>query len=155
MLYGVMIGDNAVIVTDSKHGKPIVSMEEIDVPSGYHSEQRWVDNGDALISYYDIVPNEGTTEQAAVLLAQMQFQTLPDNLAYELRALAPAYQAGTTYEAGVRFKDKGNLYRADETFTAPYGVKPQDDTVPCTIINPTVPPTSTDSSQQTDTSQSV
>lgn len=118
MLYGVLIGDNRVMLTDASHGKPIVAFDETEPPVGYHNEARWTDAGTHLVCAYDLAPDEGTPEQAALALSRMQFQSLPDDAAVELRALAPEWIAGQTYTAGLRYLYKGELYKCLQTHVA-------------------------------------
>ena len=59
----------------------------------------WVDTGTQLMLVYDVLPDEGTVEQAALALSRMQYQSLPESVAYELRALAPEYVPGESYAA--------------------------------------------------------
>ena len=129
MFYGVLVG-NSVVLTDAQHGKPIVDFEETSCPEGYHNEPKWSDVGTHLVCSHEMVPDEGTAEQAALALSRMQYQSLPTTLAYELRALAPGYQAGASYPKGTRFLDRGRLFTADEDFVAPEGLTPDDDAVP-------------------------
>lgn len=133
MFYGVLVG-GSVMLTDASSGKPIIEFGETEAPAGYHNEARVTDVGTNIVVSYELVPDEGTAEQAALALARIQFQSLPTAVAYELRALAPRYQAGVSYAKGVRFLDRGDLYTADEDFVAPTGVTPDSDEVPCTVL---------------------
>lgn len=118
MIYGVLVGGSTVMVTDATHGKPIVELDEPDCPSGYHVEESWSDQGQYLVCSHELVPDEGTAEQAALALSRMQFQSLPDETAVELRALAPAWQVGQTYVEGLRYLHKGELYKCLKTHVA-------------------------------------
>lgn len=133
MMHGVMVSDGTVMVTDAAHGLPIVEVPEPSAPTGYHAEGRWSESGGYLVHSYELVPDEGSAEQAALALSRLQYQSLPYSLAYELRALAPRYEAGQAFAAGTRFLDGGALYTADEDFVAPTGVRPSDESVPCTV----------------------
>lgn len=133
MLYGTLVGDS-VMLTDAAHGKRIIELEETEAPSGYHNEGKWTDTGTAIVHSYALVPDEGTATDAALALSRLQWQSLPYAVAYQLRALAPRYQAGQTYAAGTRFLDQGNLYVMDEDFSAPDGARPDSGDVPCTRL---------------------
>ncbi len=131
MMYGVKAGE-AVVVTSSATGRPIVETEPPDCPDGYVAVDHWADTGARIVQRWELVPVEGTAAEAALALSRMQYQSLPDSAAYELRALAPDYVQGMTYPAGTRFRCSGRLFRADEDFVAPEGLAPSDDEVPCT-----------------------
>lgn len=95
-MYGVKVGDT-VLLTDAGIGKRIVETEPpSSVPTGYESRGVWVETADQLMYVYDVVPVEGTAQEAAVRLARMQFMSLPDEVAYEVRALADPYVDGMT-----------------------------------------------------------
>lgn len=135
MAYGKLIADGVVVITDAAHGKPVVeTAEPTYVPSGYVSKGVWVETDTQLMLVYDVVPAEGTAEEAALALSRMQYQSLPESVAYELRALAPEYVPGESYAAGFRFRSNGALYRADDAFVAPQGLAPDADEVPATEL---------------------
>ena len=95
-MYGVKVGD-AVVLTDAGIGKRIVETEPpSSVPTGYESRGVWVETADQLMYVYDVLPVEGTAQEASVRLARMQFMSLPDDAAYEVRALADPYVDGMT-----------------------------------------------------------
>lgn len=120
MFYGQLVADNTVILTDDLNGKPIVEAPEpSNVPTGYTIKKHWVDLGTQICNVCDIVPIEGTPEEAALALSKIQFMSLPDEAAYEFRALADEYVDGTTCygegnDAGMpvtRCRYAGELYR--------------------------------------------
>lgn len=112
MFYGVLATSGVVLLTDSEHGKPVVECAgPSGVPDGYREDWVWVDTGEQLLHVCDVVPVEGTPEQAALALSRMQFQSIPDEYAYELRALADEWVAGATYDVGARVRRSGSLYR--------------------------------------------
>lgn len=115
MIYGVLVGDAAVMLTDAAHGKPVVELDEPECPSGYHSETRWSEQGQYIVMSHELVPDEGTAEQAALALSRMQFQSLPDDAAVELRALAPSWQVGQTYTEGIKYLHEGKLWKCLQT----------------------------------------
>ena len=110
MFYGVMVGDSAVMITDAAHGKPVVELGEPECPSGYHVEVSWSDQGQYLVMSHELVPDEGTAEQAALALSRMQFNSLPDEAAVELRALAEPWAVGLSCVRGVRYLHAGELW---------------------------------------------
>lgn len=112
MFYGVLAASGVVLLTDADHGKPVVECAGPScVPDGYREDWVWVDTGDQLLHVCDVVPVEGTPEQAALALSRMQFQSIPDEYAYELRALADEWVAGVSYAVGQRVRRSGSLYR--------------------------------------------
>ena len=125
MFYGVVI-NGTLMITDASHGKPIIEIEPIATPRGYHNEQQLMDNGTQIVVSYEMVPDEGSAEQAALELTRLQFMSLPDEAAYPFRALAPTWQAGVTYY-GPNERDSnpqsrvllyGNLYKCLQTHVA-------------------------------------
>ena len=111
MFYGVLATDGVVLLTDAAHGKPISEQASIDPPEGYVIRDVWVDTGAELVLCHDCVPEEGTPQEAALALSRLQFRSLPDEYAYELRALADEWVAGATYAEGARVRHAGELYR--------------------------------------------
>lgn len=97
MFYGILAASGVVLLTDAEHGKPVVECAgPSGVPDGYREDWVWVDTGEQLLHVCDVVPVEGTPEEAALALSRMQFASLPDEAAYELRALADEYVDGMT-----------------------------------------------------------
>lgn len=125
MFYGVVI-NGTLMITDASHGKPIVEIEPIATPRGYHNEQQLMDNGTQIVVSYEMVPDEGSAAQAALELTRLQFMSLPDEAAYPFRALAPTWQAGVTYygpddaegNPQSRVLLYGNLYKCLQTHVA-------------------------------------
>lgn len=116
--YGVLAGCS-VVLTDSAHGRPVVATEPPEAPVGYVARDSWVDDGATITQTWRFYPVEGTEQEAALALSRMQFMSLPDEAAYELRALAQEYVDGMTcYGEGnaegipvTRVKYAGELYR--------------------------------------------
>lgn len=118
MFYGVLAG-GAVVLTDSSHGKPVVATEPPEALPGYVARDRWEDGYESITQVWELVPAEGTEQEAALALSRLQFMSLPDEAAYELRALAAEYVDGMTcYGEGnaegmpvTRTKYAGRLFR--------------------------------------------
>lgn len=131
MFYGVVI-NGTIMITDASHGKPVVELEPTDTPRGYHNEQRVTDTGTQIIVSYEMAPDEGSAEQAALELTRLQFMSLPDEAAYPFRALAPTWQVGVTYygpddaegNPQSRVLLYGNLYKCLQTHVAEAGWVP-------------------------------
>ena len=64
---------------------------------GYKVESHWEVIDNKIYRIHAFVPIEGTAEEAALNLSRLQFMSLPDNVAYEFRALAEDWIAGSTY----------------------------------------------------------
>ena len=96
MFYGILAADGVVLLTDAAHGRPISEQPATEPPEGYVTRDVWVDTGAELVLCHDVVPEEGTPQEAALALSQMQFRSLPDVAAYEFRALAEEYVDGMT-----------------------------------------------------------
>lgn len=111
MLYGTLIGENIVLLSDEEHGKPIVEAVEPFVPENYMGKCSWTDVGTQITQTWEVVPVEGTAQDAALRLTMLQAQSLPDEAALEFVALYPEWIAGETYAAGQRVKYKGTLYK--------------------------------------------
>lgn len=119
MLYGTLISDNIVLLSDEKHGKPIVESIKPVIPENYKGEYKWSDIGTQITQTWDIVPIEGTAEEAALKLSKLQAKSLPDAYALEVPALYDEWIAGQTYYgpdqetgyAGDRIRYKGVLYK--------------------------------------------
>lgn len=125
MLYGVLVND-VVVITDAEHGLPIVEMDQPEPPEGYRVDPKWTTSPTSLVRYYDIVPIEGTAEEASLELSKLQFRSLPDDAAYLFRALADEWIAGETYygpndPSGIlqsRVRYKGRFFKCLQTHTA-------------------------------------
>lgn len=94
-MHGIMAGDVVVLTNDDS------GMEVVDVPTptpmdGYKVESHWEVIDNQIYRVHAFVPIEGTAEEAALRLSRLQFQSLPDEAAYEFRALAEDYVDGMT-----------------------------------------------------------
>lgn len=120
MLYGNLVNGMVVICTDISKGRPIVEVDEPSyVPSGYHTETRFVDSGSSITQVWDIVPDAGTPQDAAITLAMMQAEALSDDEALKVPALYPEWSGNSVvYPVGTRVLYNGTLYRALETRTS-------------------------------------
>lgn len=127
MFYGIMVGDNSVLLTDESHGKPVIELAAPDsVPVNWHISQTYYDNGDCIVCSHEIVPDAGSASDAAIALTRLQFMSLPDTMSYEYRALAPYWENGVTYygpddpsgnyQSKVQWK--GYLYKCLQTHAA-------------------------------------
>lgn len=126
-MYGTLVANDVVMLTDSDHGKPIVeTTKPVNVPPGYVAKGVWVETTDQLMLVYDILPAEGTAEEAALALSKLQFKSLPDEAAYQFRALADPYIVGESYygpsdPSGMpqsRVIYESDLYKCLKTHTA-------------------------------------
>ena len=118
MFYGILATDGVVLLTDAAHGRPISEQPATEPPEGYVVRDVWVDTGAELVLCHDVVPEEGTPQEAALALSRMQYQSVPDEWAYELRALADEWVAGVAYAVGQRVRHAGGLYRCLQAHTS-------------------------------------
>lgn len=113
MFYGNLIDGNVILTSDPSQGRPISQLEQpTNIPVGYHAESRFVDAGSSITQVWDIIPNAGTPQDAALLLAQMQAKSLSDDEALEVAALYPEWSGNDViYTAGDRVLHNGELYK--------------------------------------------
>ena len=122
MIYGILM-NGIVMLTDEETGFPVIDTETPEIPEGYTATARWAQSPKNIIKVWDIAPAEGTAEQAAIALSKLQFMSLPDNVAYEFRALADEWFPGVTYygsddASGMpqsRVRYLGKLYKCLQT----------------------------------------
>ena len=111
MLYGIMAGDNVLLVADASQGRPVTETEAPEAPEGYEARARFEDAGGSIAQVWDLVPRAGTPAEAALALARMQAAGLSDEQALSVPALYDAWAPATPYEAGVRLTYQGTLYK--------------------------------------------
>ena len=95
-MHGIMAGD-VVVLTNDGSGMEVVDVPEPMSMGGYKVESHWEVIDNKIYRIHAFVPIEGTAEEAALNLSRLQFMSLPDNVAYEFRALAEDWIAGSTY----------------------------------------------------------
>ncbi len=108
MIRGKKVG--GMVVLDPA-GKPLVEVDAPPAPDGYELSESWEDNGAELVQTWALVPAEGTEADAVRDLARMLFADLPDDEAYEVRALADPWAPVAEYAVGDRVLYGGELYR--------------------------------------------
>lgn len=120
MFYGNLVNGMVVISTDISNGRPIIEVDApSNIPSGYHTETRFIDSGSSITQVWDIVPDAGTPQDAAITLAMMQAEALSDDEALKVPALYPEWSGNSVvYPVGTRVLYNGTLYRALETRTS-------------------------------------
>ena len=127
MMYGMFVNKDTVLVTSKESGgKPIVETEQPSIPQGYTANPKWVDYSNKIMQLWSIDPVEGSPESAALALSRLQFMSLPDEAAYEFRALANEWISGETYygpndESGAvqsRVLFESKLYKCLQTHVA-------------------------------------
>lgn len=120
MLYGNLVNNMVILTPDSSTGRPVMEVDPpTNVPTGYHTESRFRDNGSSITQVWDIVPDAGTPQDAAITLAMMQAEALSDDEALKVPALYPEWSGNSVvYPAGMRVLYNGTLYRALETRTS-------------------------------------
>ena len=120
MFYGNLVNNMVILTPDSSTGRPVMEVDPpTNVPTGYHTESRFRDNGSSITQVWDIVPDAGTPQDAAITLAMMQAETLSDDEALKVPALYPEWSGNSVvYPVGTRVLYNGTLYRALETRTS-------------------------------------
>lgn len=117
-LYGYVVSGSLVATGDGS-GLPVSLTEPPAAPEGYKLKQGWRQETRRIVQTWELVPEEGTAAEAALALSRLQFMSLPDEAAYELRALADEYVDGMVCygegnDAGMpvtRCRYLGQLYR--------------------------------------------
>lgn len=95
-LYGFLAGSTLVATTDGS-GYPVTLVAPpASVPAGYVSRQGWRQGAGSITQVWEVVPAEGTAQEAALALSRLQAMSLPDEALYEVRALADEYVDGMT-----------------------------------------------------------
>ena len=120
MLYGNLVNNMVILTPDSSTGRPVMEVDPpTNVPTGYHTESRFRDNGSSITQVWDIVPDAGTPQDAAITLAMMQAEALSDDEALKVPALYPEWSCNSVvYPVGTRVLYNGTLYRSLETRTS-------------------------------------
>lgn len=106
MLYGIMKGDDVLLVDDESQGRPVVEASKPEAPAGYEAVASFADCGATINQVWTLAPLAGTGAEAAVVLARMQAASLSDADAVKVPAL---YKEWSAYET-----DDGGNYVLDE-----------------------------------------
>jgi len=112
MLYGIMAGDRVMLVASEAEGRPVIETAPPAPPEGYEARMAWEDGGAAITQVWELVPREGTAQDAALTLAQIQASRLSDDDALKVPALYPRWEAAHSYAEGDRVTYQGKLYKA-------------------------------------------
>lgn len=96
MLYGILKGDEVVIVTDPSQGRPVIEATKPDAPAGYDAVASFADCGSTINQVWSLVPVQGTGIEAAIVLAKMQAADLSDADAAKVPALYDEWSAYVT-----------------------------------------------------------
>lgn len=117
MFYGQFVSGSVYLTTDGS-GLPIREAAEPMPGDGYHTSLAYEQRDGAIWQVWTIVPDAGTAQDAALMLAQIQASKLSDTDALKVPALFPAYEKGHVYAKGDRALWHGVLYRAIDGHTA-------------------------------------
>ena len=94
---GILVG-TGIFVTGDGSGKEII---ETDPPSivfpGYKPVYEWDEQSEYIVKVWKLIPIEGRAEEASLALSKLQYKSLPDEAAYEFRALADEWISGQSY----------------------------------------------------------
>lgn len=120
MFYGNLVNNMVILTPDSSTGRPVIEVDPpANVPTGYHTESRFRDNGSSITQVWDVVPDAGTPQDAAITLAMMQAETLSDEEALKVPALYPEWSGNAVaYVKGDRVLYNGTLYKVLQNHTS-------------------------------------
>lgn len=110
MLYGQLINDT-VYLTNNKFGMLIYETEEPYAPSGYHTALSYEKHDGKIYQTWSVVPDAGTPQDAALVLAQIQASSLSDDDALKVSALFPMWSNNHNYAKDDRVLYEGILYK--------------------------------------------
>lgn len=133
MLRGYLAGDNVVLSLEPS-ALPVTESPEPTPPMGYKAVSHWRETPTEIMQVWEMVPVEGTEQEAALQLSKMQFRSLPDEVAYLVRALADPWVNGERYygpedPSGMpqsRVRYEGVLYKCLQTNVSQIDWTPTD-----------------------------
>ena len=108
MLKGQLVG-NVVVLGDE--GLEVIDTAQPEIPDGYKVVGSWTEQYGTIIRTWELVPAEGTPQEAALKLSMLQARSLPNEAALEFVALYPEWIVGEAYTVGDRVKRLGTLYK--------------------------------------------
>lgn len=117
MIYGQFVSGSVYLTTDGS-GLPIREAAEPNPGAGYHTVLSYEQHDGTIWQVWTLVPDEGTPQDAALMLAQIQAAALSDDDALKVPALYPLYACGHVYAQGDRVLWQGALYKAISGHTA-------------------------------------
>lgn len=117
MFYGQFVSGSVYLTTDGS-GLPIREAAEPNPGAGYHTVLAYEQHDGAIWQVWTLVPDAGTPQDAALMLAQIQAAALSDDDALKVPALYPLYMCGHVYAQGDRALWQGTLYKAISGHTA-------------------------------------
>lgn len=117
MFYGQFVSGAVYLTTDGS-GLPIREAAEPTPGAGYHTSLTYEQHDGAIWQVWALVPDAGTAQDAALMLAQIQASKLSDTDALRVPALFPRYEKGHVYAQGDRILHQGALYKAIDGHTA-------------------------------------
>ena len=120
MFYGQFVSGSVYLPTDGS-GLPIREAAEPKPGDGYHTSLAYEQRDGAIWQVWTLVPDAGTAQDAALMLAQIQASRLSDADALKVPALFQAYETGHVYAKGDRALWHGVLYKAISGHTATAG----------------------------------
>ena len=117
MFYGQFVSGAVYLTTDGS-GMPIREAAEPTPGAGYHTSLTYERHDGAIWQVWALVPDAGTAQDAALMLAQIQAAKLGDHDALKVPALFPHDEKGHVYAQGDRALWQGALYKAISGHTA-------------------------------------
>ena len=122
-----IITATGLLVTEAEGALPIVLAEEPTAPEGYKTRCSWREASGTIQQVWELVPVEGTAEEAALALARMMAEGLTDEQAALVPALYGEWGGGAVgYKVGDRRRYKGKLYRCLQDHTSQPAWTPVD-----------------------------
>lgn len=126
VVYGAMISNGDVLLTNGSYGKPVMFADEpTNLPAGYKTSMRYQELSDRIQQVFDIIPVAGTAVDAAVQLAKIQAESLSDEDALKVPALYDEWSGdGVKYKKDKRLSYNGDLYKVLQNHTSQYDWTP-------------------------------
>lgn len=126
VVYGAMISNGDVLLTNGSYGKPVMFADEpTKLPAGYKTSMRYQELSDRIQQVFDIVPVAGTAADAAVQLAKIQAESLSDEDALKVPALYDEWSGdGVKYKKDKRLNYNGDIYKVIKNHTSQYDWTP-------------------------------
>ena len=126
VVYGVMINNEQVLLTNGTSGKPVMFADEpTNLPAGMVAKMRWQELDDRIQQVYDVVTAAGSATDAAVKLAKIQAKSLSDEEALEVQALYDEWSGNSVkYKKDTRLNYNDDLYKVLQDHTSQYDWTP-------------------------------
>ncbi len=119
MLYGIMQGEDRVLLVPEGEGSPVIEAPKPKAPDGYIAVDSYVTAGDQIKQVWRLEPVQGTEAEAAVALAKMQAVSLSDADAVKVAPLYDEWSGdGVEYKVDDRVRFQGYLVKCLQAHTS-------------------------------------